>query len=94
MSTTRNRLSAEVIAAPVLAWDVIRSEQVQVDYVLKSRVPEFMPPNRSQATRAQPGSTEKLRVMTERYSTGQPLHHPRDATCLADRLREFNLQGL
>ena len=53
-----------------------------LDYVLQSRVSQFEPPNQTQATAAKPGSIEKLQVMAQRYLAGQPLHQPRDETCL------------
>ncbi len=55
-----------------------------MDYVLRSREYRFQPPNQARPTLARPGSTEKLRVMTERCRAGQPLHHPGDAKCLND----------
>jgi len=58
-----------------------------MDYVIQSREHRFQPPNQTEPTLAKPGSTEKLRVMTERYRAGQPLHHPSDATCLYRRGR-------
>ena len=59
-----------------------------MSYVLQSREHEFQPPNQSEPTAARPGSKEKLVVMTERYRTGQSLHHPNDETCLHHRERE------
>ena len=58
-----------------------------MDYILQSRELRFQPPNQNKPTVAQPGSREKLLVMTERYRTGQALHHPRDANCLDQRER-------
>jgi hypothetical protein len=55
------------------------------DYILQSREYYFQPPNRSKPTHAQPGSREKVRVMTERYRSGQPLHHPSDTACIDRR---------
>ena len=51
-----------------------------MNYVMQSREYRFQPPNQTNPTPAKPGSVEKLRVMTERYRAGQPLHHPGDAT--------------
>ena len=56
-----------------------------MDYVLQSREYRFQPPNQTEPTLAKPGSIEKLRVMTERYRAGQPLHDPNDATCVDRR---------
>ena len=61
-----------------------RDENIQ-DYILQSREYHFQPPNRSKPTQAQPGSREKVRVMTERYLSGQPLHHPSDTACVDRR---------
>ena len=58
-----------------------------MDYLLQSRESRFEPPNQTEATAAKPGSIEKLQVMAQRYRAGQPLHHPRDATCLDHRER-------
>lgn len=51
-----------------------------MDYVLQSREHGFQPPNQTEPTLAEPGSIEKLRVMTQRCCAGQPLHDPNDAT--------------
>lgn len=68
-------------------------EQTEVDYILESRMQLFVPPNHSAPTQARPGSSEKLRVMVERYGSGQPLHHPGDANWLL-RKRTDLLQSL
>ncbi len=60
----------------------IEKRNTKMDYILQSREQQFQPPNQTEPTPAQPGSMEKLRVMTERYRSGQPLHHPSDASCL------------
>jgi hypothetical protein len=61
-----------------------RDENI-MEYILQSREYHFQPPNRSEPTQAQPGSREKVRVMTERYRSGQPLHHPSDTACVDRR---------
>ncbi len=65
-----------------------------LDYISESRESLFQPPNRSEPTQAQPGSTEKLRVMIDRYRSGQPLHHPSDATCVYRLRRARNYYGV
>ena len=55
------------------------------DDISQSRENHFQPPNQSEPTQAQPGTSEKLEVMTERYRSGQPLHNPRDTACLDRR---------
>ena len=55
------------------------------DYISQSREYHFLPPNQSEPTQAQPGTKEKLQVMTERYRSGQPLHDPGDTACLDRR---------
>jgi hypothetical protein len=64
-----------------------RKGKMYMDYVIQSREHRFQPPNQNKPTLAKPGSIEKLRVLTERYGAGQPLHHPSDATCLDRRER-------
>ena len=51
-----------------------------MSYFEQSRAQEFEPPNDASSTGAKPGSHEKIRVMAERYSSGQPLHHENDET--------------
>lgn len=41
-----------------------------MDYVLQSREHGFQPPNQTEPTLAEPGSIEKLRVMTQRFCAG------------------------
>ncbi len=94
MSTTKNPLSAAVVVDATLVWKLIGTGYTEADYISLSRMHQFRPPNRSEPTQAQPGSSEKVRVMTERYRTGQPLHHSSDATCVLCRHRESLLQGL
>jgi len=57
-----------------------------MDYIIESRENQFQPPNRPEPTQAQPGSSEKVQVMTERYLSGQALHHPSDSTCIDRRM--------
>lgn len=94
MNTRKPLLSAAVVVDATLIWKLIGTGYTQMDYISLSRNHQFRPPNRSEPTQAQPGSSEKVRVMTERYRTGQPLHHSSDATCGLCRHRKSLLQGL
>ena len=64
---------------------VEHGDEYITDYISLSREYHFQPPNRSDPTQAQPGSREKVRVMTERYRSGQPVHDPNDITCVDRR---------
>ena len=62
---------------------------IWMNYFEQSRAQEFEPLNDATPTHANPGSLEKIRVMTERFSSGQPLHHENDETFISklDRKR-------
>lgn len=69
---------ANAAGVPVIASDLGSCrEHVQQRFSIETMVAaygceQFRPPNRSEPTQAQPGSNEKVRVMTERYLSGQP----------------------
>ena len=60
-----------------------------MNFYEQSRAQKFEPPNKAASTGANPGSVEKIRVMAERFSTGQPIHHVNDETFISklDRKR-------